>query len=91
MSAPIGPGDWVECVDAAPRDYADVRLTLGAIYQVHHVADLGPWGLGVWLTDNPSASWSGGYHADRFRPIYTPKQELIETLKAPPRRMKEDA
>jgi hypothetical protein len=87
MAAPIGPGDWVECVDARQRPEAPLPplgLTVGKLYLVEGV---GEWGgfLGVVLRDVRSWHPSGGYRADHFRPIYRPKADLIEQLKAPPK------
>lgn len=106
MAAPIGPGDWVECVDASLRrvTIASGRLVRGAIYCVAWCAERHATGVGlvqsIGLTD-PVMRWyaedgtEGGYVADRFRPIYRPKQELIQSLKAPPinapARVSEDA
>lgn len=78
MSAPIGPGDWVECVDT--RDSPVV--VLHAIYLVEDTA---------WHRDIPCLILRGvvsprGFRkvrADCFRPIYRPKSELIEQLKQP--------
>lgn len=89
MSA-VGPGDWVECVDVAPRPnqpsryrVALAQLQVGKLYRVVGEAEIR--GLiieGVRAAAEPALGWK----VERFRPIYRPKQELIETLKAPPER-----
>lgn len=94
MASAIGPGDWVECVDASPCPrYGDPGLRLGALYQVARTERrrdeiTGYEGDGVLLSGyrHPSrgvekkSDWLG---ASRFRPIYRPKADLIESLKAP--------
>lgn len=93
MAPAIGPGDWVECVDAQFHASAGVALVLAAIYRVREVlpdAILSGGGRGptvrlrnIALPIGPhgvEASWA----ISRFRPIYRPKQEIIEALKAPP-------
>jgi hypothetical protein len=98
VSAPIGPGDFVECVhaDAIRGVWAGqcwepgAALTKGAIYTVREVfidvagreaLDL------VEVQRGPEAvkGWGGriGYAPERFRPIYRPKSDLIESLKQP--------
>lgn len=90
MSA-IGPGDFVECVDASPSLKTGERLSVGAIYQVREVLR-GP-GMsgrtenGVRLVGQRRCLNRQGveyaWRADRFRPIYRPKSSLIEQLKRP--------
>lgn len=93
MSEPIGVGDWVECIRADP-DFARIRaLTLGAVYQVSRVFEIGPSfddageiilalsGVDPGLNDQGYPY--EGFSPDRFRPIYRPKSELIEGLKTP--------
>lgn len=97
----IGKGDWVECVDASCRGYGDwepgAQPVEGALYTVEDVFDgldgptidlreikRGPLALMFW-------GRRVGYGVDRFRPIYRPKSELIESLKAPPQRVSEHA
>ncbi len=91
MSA-IGPGDWVECVNNTPLpDHSGVyldalrELRVGAIYQVR------AFGLGgtILLVGLQSGSERLGYAPPhgwmvaRFRPVYRPNQEIIESLKQP--------
>lgn len=80
MAAPIGPGDWVECVDASFR-YSDpdgdlALLRVGAVYQVEAVR-IGP---GLLLCGVPMVQRQRGYWADRFRPIYRRDATLITRL-----------
>lgn len=89
MSA-IGPGDWVECVNTIPEHGCfwgvDDRLARGALYQVldafmdrdsDSVLSL------VGHRRSAAAVAQNGHHgylASRFRPIYHPKSELLESL-----------
>lgn len=88
MAAPIGPGDWVECVDIAPRGPDPVRLaalhqlSLGAIYRCRAVQTTG---YGVFL-DGVVAAYEAegfGWRVERFRPIYRPKAHAFDHLLAP--------
>lgn len=93
MSA-IGPGDFVECVDATSGPGAWMpgeAPVVGAIYTVERVFVNG-WGIESLhlreLKRHPGsvAFWGGGplgYNIKRFRPIYRPKSSLIEQLKRP--------
>lgn len=84
----IGVGDWVECVAAiSKRPHA---LTIGRLYQVTRVYP-GPFSrceFGVEVSGASSVSESG-FSCNNFRPIYRPKQAIIEALKAPPKHVKE--
>lgn len=92
MSAPIGPGDWVECVESGK--FACDEVVAGRVYEVAAAGE-GRCSRsdcnGVWVrltNDRVSGDWCGV----RFRPIYRPKQELIESLKQPaPEREREAA
>lgn len=86
MSAPIGPGDWVECIKTAPG----TRIFLGKVFQVEAV--LGEWPCimghskctGLIFVGLPrSTHSSGGYAACGFRPIH-PGGELIRLLTETP-------
>lgn len=83
MSGAIGPGDWVECVDASPnRRIGRSVLAHKALYQVERagfVTNL----PALWLVGLRSLGTTGAFDARRFRPIYRPKADLIETLKQP--------
>lgn len=90
MSAPIGKGDFVECVDVAARPHSCALprpLVLGGIYRVHDVTRRADWpGLptdGIELVEYPELRdfWRISFDIERFRPIYRPKSDLIEQLK----------
>lgn len=90
MAAPIGPGDWVECVqNRHPTTLPPRGLIVGRCYMVsaagvtpaHDVQPGVPWVRLVGVPD-PAPKW--GYRAAWFRPVYRPKADLIESLKAPP-------
>lgn len=93
MSAPIGPGDFVECVDASPDWWGDpVPLVVGQIYRVLGIdwgegARISPPGLehapGLWLAGVRSENDEDSFALDRFRPIYRPRADLIEQLQQP--------
>jgi hypothetical protein len=93
MAAPIGPGDWVECVDVSPRYQpgygwcpAPDQLVLRSIYRVARVFCEPVWGVDSVVLEGLGAHETradGAYWAGRFRPIYRPKSELIDTLKQP--------
>lgn len=98
MSDPIGPGDWVECIRQGKRGI----FHLGAIYCVEAVERPSSceYGciecLGVHIVGTPRPSdviadmsaYRDWWPACTFAPVYRPKQELIESLKAPPKRVK---
>jgi len=98
----IGPGDWVECVDNSCGQLeawsAGERLEKGAVYQIgdcwvdtHTLKEV------VSIVGRERVAGSRrkgrrlGYSINRFRPIYRPKADLIESLKAPPVRVGEFA
>lgn len=93
MAAPIGPGDWVECVDASPGANDGLCLTRGGLYCIEAVDDrgllcgtgrCGRTCRGVFLSGRRDRwPWCGS----RFRPIYRPRADLIQTLLEP---IKED-
>lgn len=85
MAAPIGPGDWVECVSAGDRLGV---LQRGSIYQISQVKSCaesafcnhdGCTDPGLILRGRSEL-----FCPHRFRPIYRPNAEFIESLKAPP-------
>lgn len=96
MSAPIGPGDWVEC---CPKFYVaqpPLGVTLigswptpGRIYQVRECGfrtgtndpAIRLVGIVASYPGHPDCWWPTRH----FRPIYRPKADLIEQLKAPPK------
>lgn len=74
----IGPGDFVECVDASPGKLPH-RLVAGAIYLVTGH----PHAWGITLKEEPSKNPSG-FSVYRFRPIYRPKPSAFtDLLKVP--------
>lgn len=77
MSA-IGPGDFVECVDDAPDEGRAPLVVKGAIYEVSGVFD-GPYGPYLTLAGMDPSPYPGWF-LHRFRPVYRPKQELIQSL-----------
>lgn len=81
MAADIGKGDWMECASLAPRGEG-VRghgFVIGRIYQVSVVH---PYG-GLDFVGAMRAPSGFGWKRSRFRPIYRPKADLIESLRAP--------
>ena len=97
MSA-IGPGDWVECVDMVSdfsggcEVWLDDALPIeGQIYQVSD-AWIDDDGYSVilvgWEREKARLDWGRrcGFAIERFRPIYRPKADLIESLKTPAKR-----
>ena len=96
MSAPIGPGDWVECVqNRLPTTAPPVGLVVGRVYRVE--------AAGVTPPDDrePNIAWvrlegarcrddRWGFRAAWFRPVYRPDASLIAGLKVPARKT-EDA
>jgi len=95
VAAPIGPGDWVECVDAStpPGFTLRAHLAVGRLYLVEWVGVVppgfsNPGAPAIRLMGHPSGlnrmgRQTVGWAIARFRPIYRPKQEIIEALKAP--------
>lgn len=94
MSAPIGKGDWVECVDDSPHGFVGGRwLRRSTLYCVRAVVPgrrlddteaLGIRLMGVALPagrNGEECAWV----MERFRPVYRPRQSLIDSLKAPPK------
>lgn len=83
----VGPGDWVECINT--RDYADM-IRVGQIFLVEEVGEARvPTCLALrGLRSRRGHKWA---RADSFRPIYRPRTSFLESLKAPPQRVKEDA
>lgn len=79
----IGPGDWVECVDVTPRRTPEhpatlaalAELRLGGLYQVRRVHSLGTLFLHGVLSgaERYGVADPKGFYADRFRPIYRPR------------------
>jgi hypothetical protein len=90
----IGPGDFIECVDAGPYRGSGgwvvptlALLVHGAIYQVATLSTHPEYGVPtVCLVGYPSYGEEVGdaifcgWGLFRFRPIYRPKADLIESL-----------
>jgi hypothetical protein len=91
MAEPIGPGDWVECVDASPRHHAHpimlqacALLRRGKIYCVRDVGQRVGYtgGVGLLLVGliAPNEDDGYGWAADRFRLVYRPNERLTADL-----------
>jgi hypothetical protein len=90
MTDAIGPGDFVECVDASPDAWGwfDCPLVVGAIYTVHECATGtlrpdGAKGRGLRLDRHNPPIPRGFWGDHRFKPVYRPKQSLIRDLLEP--------
>lgn len=93
MSA-IGPGDWVECINASPKpgtrkvDWRGPTIEVGKLYRVT-AAFVDGTGAPVILVGwervkaTRENGFRCGYHVDRFRPVYRPRTDLIESLLQP--------
>lgn len=91
----IGPGDWVECVGGNGSPHAwevakGQKPDRGRIYQVDRVGRavdrLGQTKPTITLVSPKAWSERGreiGWRVEYFRPIYRPKQSIIEKLKQP--------
>lgn len=80
MAAPIGPGDFVECIDCRGRP--DL-VRVGAVYLVEDADEY----RGIPCLTLKGVVHPGGFRrvrADCFRPIYRPRADFIRSLKAPP-------
>lgn len=89
----IGPGDWVECVDGSrvsrcpDCDWLPESWPVEGL--VYRVVDVGVNLFGeswVELAEFREIDPSGlvvAWDVDRFRPIYRPKESLIQTLLEP--------
>lgn len=85
MASAIGPGDWIECVRTKLPDSPN----RGRIFRCEEIVfgygckDCGKECGGLVLFGVRSDHPTGSYSACGFRPIYRPKADLIEALKAP--------
>ncbi len=101
MSA-IGKGDWVEYtgIPAGTGSPAGIIALAGSGFRrrvPYLVADVGYQGGEPWVSISgmptpmdfgyPCPGWAAGC----FRPVYRPKADFIESLKAPPIRQTQDA
>lgn len=87
MAAPIGPGDWVECLRTWSPSPGESRagFQVGGLYCVADVSDARPCDEcgrcgGLTFRGIARGHW---FIACAFRPIYRPDSDLIESLKAP--------
>jgi hypothetical protein len=86
MAGAIGKGDWVECVDASPMRHIPTGLVAGCIYCVEGLTPArmegnSSLGSGLLLVGiRHPGNWRGDFAASRFRPIYRPNSELLESL-----------
>jgi hypothetical protein len=100
MSAPIGPGDWVECVSAEIVQFAWGSCSLGGLYCVTECQRNRAGECGARLSGGGPCGTALRFHGVRhsypgttpdvfcacaFRPIYRPKADLIASLSAPPK------
>jgi len=92
MTAPIGPGDWVICIDAKMRPINTVRpkVTEGRVYQVVEVGFCSTGEPGLLIDGAPPAAPNGFYRLDRFRPAGKGGM-FNDLLTAKPVRVGEDA
>lgn len=89
----IGPGDFIQCVDASPAAWTGDRLLVaGKVYVVRSVepdteAPDGTVGPGVTVDGLKLPPSDNGketcWRLSRFRLIYRPKRDLISRLLAP--------
>lgn len=92
MAAPIGPGDYVECIanDSGGSRYAPGAKSIvkGDVCVVEAVFEwLGEPGLVI--VGSHSDHYTRGFHARWFRPIYRRKEGAFDHMRAPPVRVPE--
>lgn len=86
MAAPISPGDWVEYVGSDDPNAISMNLLVrGSVYQVARLVQARGLDGGLHPALILRGVSRGAWTIKAFRPIYRPKQELIEQLKAPPK------
>jgi hypothetical protein len=90
MSADIGKGDWVECIESRMDEGYPQVLVLGARYQVEDIASgicvrTGAVCLGLLLYGVHFAGPFGRavWDVRRFRPAGPPGADVIQSLKTP--------
>jgi hypothetical protein len=95
MSAPIGPGDYVECVNAGSKwPGFPCFLILGAIYTVERIVLPGPdtvddtvFLVGVKNPNDgritPRGDRVAGFALSRFRPIYRRSDTILKSVLEP--------
>lgn len=80
MSAPIGPGDWVEYVGGKDPEAISVGwLSLGGLYVVAAVTTA-PGLSGKLCPALILEGWRGRWTVKAFRPVYRPNAELLADL-----------
>lgn len=85
-SSPIGPGDYVECIDDSPHRWGvPSGLSTRAVYVVHSIMEEPDvnGSYGVVIAGHfypPRMNLRRAHRASRFRPIYRPSASLIEDL-----------
>jgi hypothetical protein len=95
MSAPIGPGDWLECIKAV-GDEAHL-IIVGEFYCVERLdsellgpcGECGAVGTGFHLAGIKLRWEQGAFCTCSFRPVGGPEVDVVEVLKAPPVRTPE--
>lgn len=86
-AAPIGPGDYVECMDASPLRPGGIpsQLISGKIYTVRGLDVVPGWYRNageplVLLVETSPPLETDGYDPARFKPVYRPDASLISRL-----------
>ena len=83
MSEPIGPGDWVECIDASiPTSVPEgaQHLVLGALYCVDQIRTGSSGRVGFVLRGMPKTKRGRPviYLTYRFRPIRDGQERIVK-------------
>lgn len=88
----IGPGDWVECVDTSAPPFPTFTntssvpavLAKGGVYLVEQVvSSLQGRPMLVLKQVKALRNHLGAFYAYRFRPVYRPREDLIQQLMQP--------
>lgn len=96
----IGPGDYVECVDAAPRlqlctdglrRWLPCSLREGLLYLVGSLAQEMNGEIGVVIHGHPSWAAKKSWNPNRFRLIKRRDESLLKSLLEPTNLEREDA
>ena len=84
MSEPIGPGDWVECIDATPSPYYPEHgapLVVGALYCIEAVVTSRRGAINFALVGVHLPSKVGNrlvFAHWRFRPIRDGQERIVK-------------
>lgn len=89
MSADIGPGDFVECVQVVNPQLGH-GLNIGSVCVVERVHVL-PDETGLDLVGVKKAPGGVGWNIEAFRPIYRPKPGAFDQLLKAPKREEQTA